>query len=276
MTSSSLIFRDTAANATCHDTTVEMQSIVFPATPPKISFFTTHQLKPKGMYPVSYIHYQQDWILILFLLCFLLLAWIQVFNAKRFRQILQAPFSKRFHNQMIRDGNLFNERISIALGIIYFITAGLMIYQADMLLPDHFPKNIEGIYLYLLIIFCLLIFWLLKISIIRILETIFKTYHASSDYMLNILLMNVLSGLLLLPLLILVIYLKSGFLLYICLILFSILFVFRLVRGFTIGMSYSKFSYLLLFVYLCTLEILPLIILAKLTLTYYHSTIHVY
>jgi len=177
---------------------------------------------------------------------------------------------------MIRDGNLFKERISIALGFIYIIATSLMIYEANILLSGHLPEKIAGIYLYLLIIVCLCLFWLLKISIIRILESIFKTYHASGDYLLNLLLINAFAGLLLLPLLIFVVYMKSIYSLYICLILFSILFIFRFVRGFVIGLSYSKFSYLLLFVYLCTLEILPLIILAKLVLTYYHSTQHVY
>jgi hypothetical protein len=36
-----------------------------------------------------------------------------------------------------------------------------------------------------------------------------------------------------------------------------------------IGISMTKFSWLFLFVYLCSLEILPLVILMKVVLTYF-------
>jgi hypothetical protein len=276
MPSSPTMYMVNAMNAVCHDTTEEMQSIIFPSTVATTSYFTTHQMKPAGIRPVPFTRFSQDWIFAIFLICFILLAWIQVGYGKRFRQILQAPLSKRFHNQMLRDGNLFKERISVALGIIYFLTAALMIYEVLLQFPDPSVLSVDGISLYLLILASLFVFWLLKISTIRILETIFKTYHASGDYLLNVLLINSIAGLLLLPVLLMAVYMKSVFFLDICLILFSILFVFRLVRGFVIGLSYSKFSYLLLFVYLCTLEILPLIVLAKLVLAVYHSTQHVY
>jgi hypothetical protein len=54
-----------------------------------------------------------------------------------------------------------------------------------------------------------------------------------------------------------------------CMIIFALCFIFRLVRGFLIGISMTKFSWLFLFVYLCSLEILPLVILMKVVLTYF-------
>jgi hypothetical protein len=42
-----------------------------------------------------------------------------------------------------------------------------------------------------------------------------------------------------------------------------------LLRGFLIGISITKFSWLFLFVYLCTLEILPLVVFLKVVLKYY-------
>lgn len=250
------------------DTTSDMQSIVFPVNPVKTSFFTSHQMKPGQINPVSFIKFQPDWILVLFLLSFVLLAWIQVSYSKRLKQILLAPYSKRFLNQLIRDGNVIKERISVALVIVYIIGISLFLYQMNILLLHHTIHNVAGFQLYLWIVVSLLIYWLVKILLIRFLGKIFKTYQATHEYILNILILLFVSGILLLPLLVLTVYLKSVFLVHICMIFFILLFLFRFIRGFIIGISLSKFSYVLLFVYLCSLEILPVIILAKFILSY--------
>ena len=250
------------------DTTSDMQSIVFPVNPVKTSFFTSHLLKSGQINPVSFIKFQPDWILVLFLLSFGLLAWIQISFSKRLKQILLAPYSKRFLNRLVRDGNVIKERISVALVILYFIGIPLFLYQMNILLLHHKIYNLTGFRMYLWIVVSLLIYWLVKILLIRFLGKIFKTYQATYEYILNIFILIFISGIFLLPLLVLTVYLKSVFLLYICLIFFILLFLFRFIRGFIIGISVSKFSYMLLIVYLCSLEILPVIILAKLILSY--------
>ncbi len=268
MPSSQEIFGLSSFPGYSRDTTSDMQSIVFPVNTVKTSFFTSHQMKPGQINPVYFIKFQPDWILVLFLLSFVLLAWIQVSYSKRLKQILLAPYSKRFLNQMIRDGNVIKERISVALVIVYAIGISLFLYQINILLYHHTIYNVTGFQLYLLIMVSLLIYWLVKILLIRFLGKIFKTYQATHEYILNILILIFVSGILLLPLLVLTVYLKSVFLLHICMIFFILLFLFRFIRGFIIGISLSKFSYVLLFVYLCSLEILPVIILAKLILSY--------
>ncbi|MEI8006411.1 MAG: DUF4271 domain-containing protein, partial [Bacteroidota bacterium] len=107
------------------------------------------------------------------------------------------------------------------------------------------------------------LFWMLKIYIIRLLGTVFRTYFTTKDYLQNILVSMFTTGLILLPLLILTIFLHSDILLYITMISICLLYIFRVMRGYFIGISIKKFSYLFLFVYLCTLEILPLLVILK-------------
>src|ERR1035437_6288598 len=85
------------------DSTADFQSLLSPGIPPAQSFFTSHQLKTQGIRPVLFKQYQPDWVLGLLLLCFVLLAWVQVFYRRRLRQILMAPYSKRFLSQLVRD-----------------------------------------------------------------------------------------------------------------------------------------------------------------------------
>jgi hypothetical protein len=111
-----------------------------------------------------------------------------------------------------------------------------------------------------------------KVALVQLLGAIFKTRETTGNYLLNLLIFALLSGPVLLIALVFIIYLKLVILLYICLFIFALLLVFRFMRGFFIGMALTKFSYLFLFVYLCSLEILPFLVLIKILLNNTHHT----
>jgi hypothetical protein len=252
------------------DSTADFQSLLSPAIPHAQSFFTSHQLKTQGIRPVLFKKYQPDWILGFLMLCFMLLAWVQVYYRRRFRQILMAPYSKRFLSQLVRDGDLFSERISLVAGFIYFVTTSLFLYQLnELVLVKDAARLIQGFPLFTLISIFVVGFWILKIGLIRFLSFIFRTHQPSNEYILNILIFNILTGIFLLPLLVFAVYLKCVIFLWICMIIFTLFFIFRLIRGFLIGISITKFSSVFLFVYLCSLEMLPLVVLIKVVLKYY-------
>lgn len=248
------------------DSTLTMESLAIPGPVFSKSLFTSHTLQARNYKPLENQKFQPDWIFGVFLFAFILLAWSNFFYFNRLKQITLAPISKRFINQLIRDGNLFKERISVTLSIIYFLSFALLLYQANQLIVKLPLWNIRGILLYLLIIGSLVTFWLIKIGLIRLLGTIFKTSSTTHDYLLNLLIFSIIDGILLLPLLVFIVYLKSIILLYIALSTCVFLFLFRFLRGFFIGLTLTKFSYLFLFVYLCSLEMLPLLILIKIFL----------
>jgi len=253
------------------DTTQHQESILFPKTTYSPSLFTSHQLKT-DLHQVREVRkFQPDWILGILILCAIFLAWTQIFAFKRFKQVIRAPFSKRFINQLMRDGNLFRERISISLGLIYMMCFSLLLYEVNELVLEWTIFRIQGFLLFLLISGFIIAFWSIKSIFIRILGEVFRTFQTTHEYMLNSLVFNLMTGIVILPFLIMVIYLKSIPMVYFCLIFMVFLNVFRFVRGFLIGVSLTKFSYLFLFVYLCSLEILPLLIIAKLLINFARS-----
>ncbi|MBL7138548.1 MAG: DUF4271 domain-containing protein [Bacteroidales bacterium] len=219
--------------------------------------------------PAPLVSFQPEWIFWVFLGMFLLLAWVQVFDAHRFRMILSATFATRHLHHLMRGGNLMNERISIALPLIYVLSVSMVIYQALLLIFHRTSSAISQLQLFLLLSLAVTGFWACKILIMNFLSIIFKTDQTNSEYKLNILVTVSFLGLLLLPLLIFAVYLKSVWLIYIALGLIACFSIFRLVKGFLIGISLTRFSYFFLFIYLCTLEILPLLVAAKLILDYY-------
>ncbi len=226
------------------DSTADFQSLLSPAPAPMHSFFTSHQLKTQEIRPLPFIKYQPDWILGFLLLCFILLAWVQVFSRRRLRQIMMAPYSKRFLNQLVRDGDLFSERISLATGFLYFITTSLFIYQLIELVFNREPQRLIGGFTVFFALICILLlaFWIVKVALIRFLSFIFRTRQTSREYLLNILIFNILTGIFLLPFVVSGVYLKSEFFIWVCMIVFVLFFFFRLIRGFLIGISLTKFS----------------------------------
>jgi len=219
--------------------------------------------------PVPFVPSQPGWIFWIYLGMFIILAWVRIFFSQRFQLLIEANFSTRSLHQLIREGNPFNERISIALCVIYVMSIAMVIFQVLKLLIHKSSFMIPDFQLFLLLCLTVIGFWALKLLIMNFLSSIFKTEEINNEYKLNILTTISFLGFLLLPILVFTVYLGSSWLIYICLGIIIFFSLFRLVKGFIIGISLTRFSYFFLFVYLCTLEILPLLVVAKLILKYF-------
>jgi hypothetical protein len=257
-----------------HDTTWVHQSLPFVEKPSTPSFLKHHLLKPASQGP-RIIHRQQtDWILGTLIVWVCVIAWVRFFYGKRFKLLLQAPFSRRSQNQLLREGDLFSERISVAVGFIYFIGMSLLIFQVyNHLFDDSLPARFTGFTFYLFILAILLAYWFVKVIMMLLLSSVFRTRPTTQEYLINIIVINAITGIVLLPAMVLNIYLQSDRVLFITLGIIGLLFLFRFIKGFLTGLSLTKFSYIFLFVYLCTLEIVPLILVVKLSIIYYISKV---
>ncbi len=245
------------------DTTYTLQSIDRPSFNYRASLFNSHHLQAGTFRNSEHQHYPADWIILSFLACLIIFAWSHFFYFKRLRQIYRAPLSQRFLNILTKEGSLFKERVSMALSIVYIFTYCFFLV---LIIKEWLPDIISRFPEYQVFLACtagFIVFWSLKISAIRFLGIVFKTMPTTHVYLQNVLSFSFITGLILLPLLILVLFLQSTILLYITLVIIVLMNFFRVMRGFFIGISLKKFSYLFLFVYLCSLEILPLLVILK-------------
>jgi hypothetical protein len=249
-----------------------MESAAFPKPVYEKSIFKSHKLQPTDFHVNKLQNTQPDWMLAILILCFVLLAWVRVFYPKRIQQIFRAPFSKRFINQLTRDGNLFRERIAVAMGTVYILTFSLLLYEFNEKVLGIAVRGVSGMVLFGLITAISIGFLAAKVALVQFLGAIFKTRETTSNYLLNLVIFALLSGPVLLIAMVLIVYLNSVVVLYLCLFIFILLLALRFMRGFFIGIALTKFSYLFLFVYLCSLEILPILVLIKILLTYTHTT----
>ena len=206
--------------------------------------------------------FQNDWVFFLIIAGFALLAFVQVFYNRRLRMIIQAVYARHYASQLIREGNIFNERISIALFLIYLIAFPVFLFEGLKLYSD-ITGIIPDLWLFLQLLAGILLFWIIKVAMIQLSGVIFTTRQRSFEYLLHAYMINLVIGLFLLCILLPMVYLNTKVFFFIGMGFLAIMFVFKLIKGLAIGFSYTKFSRFHLFLYLCTLEILPLVVLVK-------------
>jgi hypothetical protein len=227
------------------------------------SLFTGHRLPAKVLRPSAKQGTTADYTISAMLLCLLIFTWVQRFYAKRLRQVFKAAFLPRYLNQLERDGNLFTERISLGLSVVFVLVFTLALGQiAENKFGLGFSSE-NGVLLYLLLCGAVCSIWLVKSSLIKILGIIFKTELYSQAYLFNNLIFNMITGIILFFPVVMTAYVDPEVYTWVSIVIIFILLIYKSLRGIIIGLSNSDFSVLYLFVYLCTLEILPFVILYR-------------
>jgi len=263
------VFNDTIAKTDSipTDSTV-FQDTLSHAQVRQPSMFSSHQLKANDKSPSIKNFVNYDWITVHLIICLILLGWSRVYFGKRFNQILKAFFSIRQMNTLAREGNLFRERISIPLLINYLVSFSLLIYLALVELVQASFFELTGIRLFSVIMLFVLISWFLKNIAINLVGTIFRNSLVATDYVYTNFVFNIFNGLILIPVVVLAIYLPALEAIYAGIVLWFIIYLYRLIRELFTGLSFKEFSLFSRILYLCTLEIVPLLVLIKLIMSY--------
>jgi len=236
----------------------------------KKSIFASHQLQPEVFLPKKKNVINPEWVSPLLILIFLLFAIAKYGYFRNIQQIFKAFFNNRLFNQLFRDGGLFSERVSLILFSSYLLSLSLFIFKISCFyfnVPDSF---LLSLFLFVKILISILIFYILKMGVFNLSGFIFRSSKETSGYVLNIYVFGQITGVLMLPIIVLITYLCNEIIIYTGLILFSLIYLYRLFRGFSIAISNVKGSIYYLFLYLCTLEILPFFLLAKVVIKMIH------
>lgn len=249
--------------------TTVIQTIAPPKDTTKTqSLFQNHLLETKNSSPEIHYTKYDYWVAGILFLSFILFTWLYVSNRKRLNQIIKGFFIPRFTNQLKREEFSFTNRVSIFLWILFVLS--LTLFFSELLSFFNIPALSESTAIsYLIIAFFIIVVYIIKVIAIKLLGYIFQTNKEASDYILTIYLFGNTLGLILLPIVISIAFIKQispAIFIYtgICTIVAFMLT--RIIRGFIIGYNSLRFSLFYLFLYLCALEILPFVIMVKLFL----------
>ena len=204
-----------------------------------------------------------DWFTLILLIAIVLLAWTKNFFGRYFLQSVSALFDFNLSARLFRDKNILLQRVSAVLLLNFIFVGALFIYKSlEFFQVRFFKSSISSFTAITLILAILLIFRSLAVNTLNFL---FTKNGALNEYHYQVLNFFKSVGILLLPVVVGISYIHGGtwsWLIWIGIFSITMLYLFRLYKGQRIikRIEVSRF-YLIL--YLCTLEILPVLIAAK-------------
>ncbi len=251
---------------------VTPDSVAKPGTAEEPSFFSGHSLpaSPNTLPRLKTHGFDSIYAMIL-MLVFILFVIVKVYSPRKLNQMFTAFIKPSAMNQLLREEYAFTNRSSLLLLILSLLVLPLFAYQAcDYLSHSTFLyqfSKARSIHTYLYALVFLLGTYLVKIGTIRFLATTFSMKPAGSEYVYTVLLFGKVAGLIMFPLVLLIAFarqLNTGYAIYTGLFILAMLLIYRLLRLVQIGISTAKMPFIYLFLYLCTLELLPFIVFIKL------------
>jgi hypothetical protein len=206
-----------------------------------------------------------DWLLGFFIFITLLFLWVKIFYKKYFSLLLGSLLSYQLSLKLFREKNILTRRVSFVLNFIYsvvlavFILRTLEFYEIKIF-------NFNTFETLLLLINLVIIISIVRLLILNFVGIIFNSAQIFNEYIHNNYIINKNMGLILFPLLIMQVYINEkikGVFIITGISLIIILYIMRLYRGFQIIIKKDIFLFYLI-LYLCTLEIFPLLLGYKL------------
>ena len=232
-----------------------------------VNIWKTHELKPFHQSPQQLKDSNPDWLFLILIIVLGALTYLRVFYRKNFFQIISACFNNNLTNQIVRDENLLMQRASVMLNVTFSIIAASYIYLVSV----HYEWSLDGIGTgFIRFVFLALIVsaaFTLKFFLLRFCAYLFNLGREMSTYIFNIFIINNLLGIALVPIVALILFgnlIDSTVLIIAAVSIIGIAWLYRIGRGILIAARYPDFSPVYLFLYLCALEIAPLLVLVKL------------
>lgn len=209
------------------------------------------------------INLSEDWMILVFLFALVTLAYTRRFHPARIVRLWNSTWNVRILRQAIRE-EPNTPRANLLFNVSFFLMTSLVLYLAVKQLRVG-PAHIQGISLYFLILGGVLGAYALKTLGIRAVQIMADGDFGLSEYEYNLFLINRVIGLLLFPI---ALYLAYSPLQYsepfviTALVIFGIMIIYRMFRG-LFNAAGSGVPVFYIFFYICTLEILPLVVCIK-------------
>jgi len=230
----------------------------------KPSLFTGHLLTPTHKDPIfrpGTIYYWP--VLVIFLVLALYVA-VKLFDPKKLVKVLASPFSMQVSKQLFREDYKINKRVSVVLSLCFVLVISYLLYMTNryfgLILMESSPLKQ---YLFFAAIICLM--YTVKFVVTYLLSQLTATRELGKEYAFNVFVYCQTVALVVFPFIICLQFSKysTELFLYPAIIVCFFFYILRLFRGFVISVMEQGVGILYIFLYFCTLEILPVLVLIK-------------
>lgn len=189
---------------------------------------------------------------------------LRIVFKKQLSLMFQAFYDNRVLAQINKEDNVFVSWHFLFSYLIFSFTIGLFLYVIFVKIPLNF--TLSGVSLYVLISICFALFLGFKIIALRFLGYLFMLQRMVNEYI-NIIYLSFFNiSIVFLPLtfiLVLISHKETNIILTIGFIILSFIFILQFLRAAFQILGNYKLSKFYLILYLCTLEICPILIIVK-------------
>jgi len=212
----------------------------------------------------SFNYYKTDWLSWFLIFCFIIYAFLQKnFNRKQ-KAVINSFFNYSNKNQLLREGNLYNETGFYFLLFLSLLSVCLLLMHGFVYTYFGTYTSVNSFLLFLQISSVFLSLYFGKILLMRILSFIFKLNKLYSDFVLSHHLFIITLGITSLFISTILIF-ASNYMLIICSVIIGIgLYINFILRLYIVNLSIGFFSLYYYILYICSVEILPVLIIYKL------------
>lgn len=205
---------------------------------------------------------EHNWLTYIFIAIGLLMGLVNFIDQKRLHQLLTVPYSSFYFSvyERLQDNSI--RIFNVLLFIVSQLTFGIFIY---FLMYRFYPQTLHTAFPFVKIIVVILLYWVVKFLILRFVAWVFDVVALHKDIIYYK--MSILYGInfYLLGMIVFATYYfdwKGNYIQFVG-IVFLILILIRYIRFFTFLQRTPFFSLFYFILYLCTLEIAPLILIYK-------------
>ncbi len=183
---------------------------------------------------------------------------------KYIKELWILSFKSSFRTSSLKAQLSSNKTASLAMNLFFCITSGTFLF---FVLQWQHIKIVNSSWLQLTIcISSIMLLYTIKYFVINLLGAVFQQKNQMEDYLFIVFLSNKLIGLVLLPIicLLLINNVYQRPIIIVTLLILSMFFIYRYLISYTSIARRMEMQKLHFFIYLCSVEILPLLLLSKL------------
>ncbi len=207
-----------------------------------------------------------DWVTWVFCGILVLLTLIIVNGRRKFTSIIRALFSPRSRNQLLRESKPLAEWIYAFLFLYDFLVIGMTLYLLVSAFLPGISSHFSPPLLFLTCTAAAAAFYFLKTANLHLLAFIFDCDEDRATHEQNRFFCTTCCSLILLPLAVAATYTSQLSWLLLYGILFVACYLFAWFR--TLNLKSSRFNYFEFFLYFCTIEILPFLVIIKMMISF--------
>lgn len=196
-------------------------------------------------------------------LIFAVIVFTKAMYPRRFFQMIRASFSNNAQWLLLHEWYPLNNGLTYLYSSLYFLAYALLIRSIASHLGLEIMITGNNAVDLLIVLGAVALVLIGKYLTILLLSYIFHLKDSGERYLTNQISFSLISILTLIPILLVLHFQDSDLVFFTSLVLLGLLHFIRIIRSFMVGLVGRSFNLFYLFLYLCTLEIVPLLVLLK-------------